>query len=136
MIAILCSSQNTFIEDGYDDFSLFSIHHIFIFIIFLVAEEEGFVSMTAGHTTVKVKKGTDGWDVSFSRDGKRLTGGGWRSTSYIQENKFHRDARLAVQTDDDFFNYPQDAHNTFIREQLKALGAFAGMADTSQVALF
>lgn len=40
MIAILCSSQNTFIEDGYDDFSLFSIHHIFIFIIFLVAEEE------------------------------------------------------------------------------------------------
>ena len=36
MIAILCSSQNTFIEDGYDDFSLFSIHHIFIFIIFLV----------------------------------------------------------------------------------------------------
>lgn len=83
-----------------------------------IHEEEGFVSMTAGHTTVKVKKGTDGWDVSFSRDGKRLTGGGWRSTSYIQENKFHRDARLAVQTDDDFFNYPQDAHNTFIREQL------------------
>lgn len=41
-----------------------------------IHEEEGFVSMTAGHTTVKVKKGTDGWDVSFSRDGKRLTGGG------------------------------------------------------------
>ena len=80
-------------------------------------EEDGFVSMTAGHTTLKIKKGTDGWDVSFSRDGKRLTGGGWRSTSYIQENKFHRDARLAVQTDDDFFNYPQDAHNTFMRER-------------------
>ena len=42
MIAILCSSQNTFIEDGYDDFSLFSVRRIFIFIIFLVAEE-GFV---------------------------------------------------------------------------------------------
>lgn len=83
-----------------------------------IHEEDGFVSMTAGHTTLKIKKGTDGWDVSFSRDGKRLTGGGWRSTSYIQENKFHRDARLAVQTDDDFFNYPQDAHNTFMREQL------------------
>lgn len=36
MIAILCSSQNTFIEDGYDDFSLFSERRIFIFIIFLV----------------------------------------------------------------------------------------------------
>ena len=36
MISILCSSQNTFIEDGYDDFSLFSERRIFIFIIFLV----------------------------------------------------------------------------------------------------
>ena len=42
-----------------------------------IHEEDGFVSMTAGHTTLKIKKGTDGWDVSFSRDGKRLTGGGW-----------------------------------------------------------
>ena len=36
MIAILCSSQNTFIEDGYDDFCLFSERRIFKFIIFLV----------------------------------------------------------------------------------------------------
>lgn len=36
MITILCSYQNTFIEDGYNDFSLFSVHHIFLFIIFLV----------------------------------------------------------------------------------------------------
>ena len=36
VITILCSSQNTFIEDGYDDFSLFSVPHIFLFIIFLV----------------------------------------------------------------------------------------------------
>ena len=36
MIAILCSSQNTFIEDGYDDLSLFSERRIFLFIIFLV----------------------------------------------------------------------------------------------------
>lgn len=31
-----------------------------------IHEEDGFVSMTAGHTTLKIKKGTDGWDVSFS----------------------------------------------------------------------
>lgn len=55
-----------------------------------IHEEDGFVSMTAGSTTVKIKKGTDGWDVSYLRNGKRITGGGWRSTSYIQENKFHR----------------------------------------------
>lgn len=83
-----------------------------------IHEEDGFVSMTAGSTTVKIKKGTDGWDVSYLRNGKRITGGGWRSTSYIQENKFHRDARLSVQTDDEFFNFPQDSRSAYVREQL------------------
>ena len=83
-----------------------------------IRNEEHAASMTAGNTTVSIQKGTNGWDVSFTRDGKRLTGGGWRSTSYIQENKFHRDARLHLQTDDDFFNYPQDAHCAYTREQL------------------
>lgn len=81
-------------------------------------ETEEQVAMTAGHTTVSVKKGTDGWMVRFSRDGKTLTTAGYRSTSYVEENKFHRDARLNMQTDDQFFNYPKDGHCAFMREQL------------------
>jgi len=83
-----------------------------------IHEDVETVSMTAGNTTVTIRKGTNGWDVCYTRDGKRLTGGGWRSTTYVQENKFHRDARLAVQTDDQFFNFPQDKCNTYVREQL------------------
>lgn len=83
-----------------------------------IHENDETVTMQAGSTTLTIKKGTNGWDVSFSRNSVRITGGGWRSTSYIQENKFHRDARLQLQTDDDFFNYPQDTHNTYLCEQL------------------
>ena len=52
-----------------------------------IHEEDGFVSMTAGSTTVKIRKGTDGWDVSYLRNGKRITGGAppptFRRTSSI-----------------------------------------------------
>ncbi len=83
-----------------------------------ITETEEAVVMKAGSTTLTIRKGVNGWDVNYARDGKRFTGGGWRSTTYVQENKFHRDARLAVQTDDQFFNFPQDSRSTYIREQL------------------
>lgn len=83
-----------------------------------ITNEEDYATMTCGSTTLKIKKGTNGWDVSYYRDGKRVTGGGWRSTTYVEENKYHRDARLSVQKDDAFFNFPQDSNSTFVREQL------------------
>ncbi len=82
-----------------------------------ITEEDGFIEMTAGNTKVRIKKAFD-WDVEFSYKGRRLTGGAWRSTSYIEENQFHANARVAVQADDQFFNEPVDARNTYIREQL------------------
>ena len=62
-------------------------------------------------------KGFD-WDVEFSYKGKRLTGGAWRATSYIEENQFRADNRINSMRDDSFWSYPADEHNTYIREQL------------------
>ncbi len=81
-------------------------------------EDEKKISMTAGNTTVSVQKGMDGWNVVFSRNGKELTRAGYRSVTYVQENQFRKNARLALQNDDAFFNFPQDNRNTFVREQL------------------
>ena len=83
----------------------------------LISEEKDFIEMTAGKTKVRIKKAFD-WDVEFSYDGKRLTGGAWRSTSYIEENQYRADARLSTQRDDQFFNDPADSHTAYIREQL------------------
>ncbi len=80
-------------------------------------EDENGITMTTGKTSVHIRKGID-WGVTFSYDGKPLTGGGFRSTSYIEENKFLTQARLAVQTDDQFFNFPADRRSAYIREQL------------------
>ncbi len=82
-----------------------------------ITEGDGFVEMTAGKTKVRIKKAFD-WDVEYSYDGKRLTGGAWRSTSYIEENKFLTKNRLEGMADDQFFNYPADPRSTYIREQL------------------
>ena len=73
--------------------------------------------MTSGSTKVRIKKGFD-WDVEFSYKGKRLTGGAWRATSYIEENQFRADNRINSMRDDSFWSYPADEHNTYIREQL------------------
>lgn len=78
---------------------------------------EDFAEMTSGSTKVRIKKGFD-WDVEFSYKGKRLTGGAWRATSYIEENQFRADNRINSMRDDSFWSYPADEHNTYIREKL------------------
>ena len=83
----------------------------------VITEGDGFTEMTAGKTKVRIKKAFD-WDVEFSYDGKRLTGGAWRSTSYVEENKFLTKNRLEGMADDQFFNYPADPRSAYIREQL------------------
>ena len=74
--------------------------------------------MVSGDTKVVIKK-ADEWEVKFYYKDKLLTGGAWRSTSIISESQFSANARMNMQEDDQFFNYPQDPHNTYIREQLK-----------------
>ncbi len=82
-----------------------------------IQETENFIQMTAGNTTLSIQKGMQ-WKTEFSYQGKYLTGNSGRSTSYIEENPFHANARTAVQTEDLFFNPPADSRNAYIREQL------------------
>lgn len=82
-----------------------------------IHEGDDFIEMTAGKTKVRIFKGFQ-WNVEYSYDGKRLTGAAWRCTSYIEENKYRADARMAAQRDDQFFNDPVDPHTAYIREQL------------------
>ena len=82
-----------------------------------ITQGDGFIEMKSGETVLRIKQGND-WSVSFSRNGRYLTGGAWRATSYIKENQFHANARLALQEDDQCFNFPQDPKTAFVREQL------------------
>ncbi len=83
-----------------------------------ITRTEDEVIMVTGDTKLVIKTG-DEWDVAYYYKDKYLTGGAWRSTSIISESQFTANARLNLQEDDEFFNYPQDAHTTYIREQLK-----------------
>lgn len=83
-----------------------------------INETEEYVELISGNTKVVVKKGTE-WDVQFYYKDRHLTGGAWRATSYITESQYTANARMNLQEDDQFFNYPQDAHTSYMREQLK-----------------
>lgn len=83
-----------------------------------ITKTEDEVVMVSGDIKLVIKTG-DEWDVAYYYKDKYLTGGAWRSTSIITESQFTANARMALQEDDEFFNYPQDAHTTYIREQLK-----------------
>lgn len=82
-----------------------------------ITEDDTAVTLTAGKTSVRIRKGMP-WEVEYTRDGRRLTGSGWRCTSYIEENRFHADARRSVHRDDHPFNEPADPQGVFLREQL------------------
>lgn len=84
----------------------------------VITRTEDTVEMVTGDTKLVIKTG-DEWDVAYYYKDKYLTGGAWRSTSIIIESQFTANARMALQEDDEFFNYPQDAHTTYLREQLK-----------------
>lgn len=83
-----------------------------------ITRTENEVTMVTGDTKLVIKTG-DEWDVAYYYKDQYLTGGAWRSTSIINESQFTANARMNLQADDEFFNYPQDAHTTYIREQLK-----------------
>lgn len=83
-----------------------------------IHRSEDKVELISGNTKVVIKIAEE-WEVKYYYKDKYLTGGAWRSTSIIDESQFTANARMALQTDDEFFNYPQDAHTRYIREQLK-----------------
>ena len=83
-----------------------------------INDTEDYVELISGDTRVVIKKGTQ-WSVQYYYKDKHLTGGAWRATTYVKENQFVANARMAQQEDDQFFNYPQDPNTSYLREQLK-----------------
>lgn len=83
----------------------------------VITETEESVTLTSGKTAVTVAKGQN-WNVRFTYDGKLLTGGGWRSTSYIQENAYLAENRCRSAMDDTFWSIPADTRKAYMREQL------------------
>lgn len=83
----------------------------------VITEDDDCVILTSGKTAVRIAKGMN-WDVRFTYDGRHLTGGGWRATSYIQENAYLREAEARTRLDDTFWSLPAPAAGTFVREQL------------------
>ena len=81
-----------------------------------VKEYDEYWELASGDTKVRVGKWN--WNIQYFYKDKKLTGGSWRATTVINENQFRLSSRLAYTQDDTFWDYPQDARNTYIREQL------------------
>ena len=83
----------------------------------VITETEHAFTLVSGKTAVTVAKGEQ-WNVRFTYDGKFLTGCGWRSASFIQENAYVTENRIRSAADNSFWSIPADPRGTFIREQL------------------
>ena len=83
----------------------------------VITETEDSVTLTSGKTAVTIAKGEE-WKVTFTYDGKHLTGGGWRAASYIRENAYLTENRRRAALDDSFWSQPADPRGAYIREQL------------------
>ena len=79
--------------------------------------EDGKVVLTSGNTRVEVKTGKQ-WEVTYYYNEKKLTGNGWRSTSYVLESPYKAEAKRALQADEKTFQYPTGKDLAYIREQL------------------
>lgn len=82
-----------------------------------ITENDDYAEMKCGETVLRIKKGIE-WDVSFLRKGKRITGSKGRCTSYIEEDRFHAEAKDRLHIDDYCFDIPESLGTNFIREQL------------------
>lgn len=72
--------------------------------------------LKSGKTVVRISR--TNWNVEFFYGDKKLTGGGWRATTIVNENQYKAKARLDTQIDDTFWSYPKDRKTTYLREQL------------------
>lgn len=85
----------------------------------VINNTEKYVEMISGDTRLVINKDCKtGWKVEYFYKEKKLTGGAWRSTSYIEENQFIANNRLERLCDDNFWSYPVDPRTTYMREQL------------------
>ncbi|MFT3951332.1 MAG: alpha-xylosidase [Oscillospiraceae bacterium] len=81
-----------------------------------IVNTDAYAELKAGDTRVRISKAD--WKVEFFYGEKKLTGGGWRAATIVNESKFKAKARLDAQVDDTFWSYPKDRSTTYLREQL------------------
>ncbi len=83
----------------------------------VITETDDAVTLTSGKTAVRIAKGMN-WNVQFTYDGRHLTGGAWRSASYIQEDALTAENRTRSAMDSSFWSVPAFPGKAFLREQL------------------
>ena len=84
----------------------------------VVTETDDAVTLLSGKTAVTVSKGKS-WDIRFTYDGRKLTGSGWRSLSFIQEDALTTENRVRSAMDASFWSIPADPRGVYLREQLE-----------------
>jgi len=81
--------------------------------------------LISGRTSVRIGKSRKEWDIAYYYDEKLLTKSGWRTTSMIEEEQWHRKARESSEADRRFFDKWDNGGNTHIREMLNlAVGEY------------
>jgi alpha-D-xyloside xylohydrolase len=74
----------------------------------VITEDAESAALTSGGLSLRIKKG-EAWDLSYSYNGRRLTGAGWRSTGYAKQGPARKQEY--------FFDQP-DNNGAYIIERL------------------
>jgi alpha-D-xyloside xylohydrolase len=74
--------------------------------------------LVSGKTSVRIGCEKEKWDIAYYYDGRLLTRSGWRTTSLIEEEPWHRKHTLEEQSQERFFARSDNGGNTYIREML------------------
>ncbi len=82
-----------------------------------IIDKENYIELISDKTKVKIHKGQK-WLVEYFYEEKLLTNCGWRSTSYIKENKINRQVELMSNLDESFWAHKKNTDSSFLREQL------------------
>lgn len=83
----------------------------------VVKNDDGY-QLISGKTIAKIANQGGSWSVEYYYDGKLLTKEGWRTTSYIIENDWTRDTRMAAKKGQNFWAASETDDSAFMREQL------------------
>ena len=81
--------------------------------------------LISGKASVRIGKSKKDWDISYWYGDRLLTKSGWRTTSIIEEEPWHRSSRESAEADKRFFDKWDNGGNTHIREMLNlAVGEY------------
>ena len=83
-----------------------------------IKKYKGGWKLTSGKTSVIIGKVGKDWNISYHYGDKLLTKSGWRTTSVITEENWHRKLTVNEQESEQFFSRSDNGGNTFIREML------------------